>query len=71
MLWVQSLASLSGLDLALLWLWPATTVLIRPLVCEPPYAAGAALERQKKKKKKKKKKKGQALRNLCQILSYR
>ena len=41
-------------DLALLWLWhrPAATALIRPLVWEPPYAAGAALKKKKKKKKK-------------------
>ena len=41
----------------LLWLWcgPAATVPIRPLAWEPPYAAGAALEREKDKKKKKKK----------------
>ena len=32
----------------------ATTVPIRPLACEPPYAAGAALKRKKKKKSKKK-----------------
>ena len=45
-----------GLDLALLWLWyrPAVVVPIRPLAWEPPYAAGAALEKEKKKKKKKK-----------------
>ena len=43
------------LDLALLWLWskPAATAPIRPLVWEPPYAAGAALKRQKTKKEKK------------------
>ena len=31
----------------LLWLWcrPASTALIRPLALEPPYAAGAALEK--------------------------
>ena len=48
-----------GSDLALLWLWcrPATTVPIRSLAWEPPYAAGAKDKRQKKKKKKKKKKK--------------
>ena len=42
-----------GLDLALLWLWrrPAATALFRPLAWEPPYAAGAALEKPKKKKK--------------------
>ena len=42
-------------DLALLCLWcrPAATALIRPLVWEPPCAAGAALERQKDQKKKK------------------
>ena len=35
----------------LLWLWcrPATTVLVRPLAWELPYAVGAALKRQKKK----------------------
>ena len=39
-----------GSDLALLWLWhrPVATALIRPLAWEPPYAAGAALERQLK-----------------------
>ena len=42
----------------MLWLWcrPAATALIRPLAWEPPYAAGAAVEKTKKKKKKKKKK---------------
>ena len=41
-------------DPALLWLWcrPATIAPIRPLACEPPYAAGVALKAQKKKKKK-------------------
>ena len=41
-----------GLDPELLWLWhrPAATALIRPLAWEPPYAAGAALEKTKKKK---------------------
>ena len=40
-------------DLALLWLWhrPAATALIRPLVWEPPYATGAALEKTKEKPK--------------------
>ncbi len=33
-----------GLDLVWLWLWPAAIALIRPLACEPPYAAGAAQE---------------------------
>ena len=39
-------------DLALLWLWYrlAAAALIPPLAWEPPYAAGAALNRQKKKK---------------------
>ena len=38
-------------DLALLWLWcrPVATAPIRPLAWEPPYAAGAALEKAKKK----------------------
>ena len=48
-----------GSDLALLWLWcrPVATAPVRPLAWEPPYAAGAALEKTKKKKKKKKGKK--------------
>ena len=39
-------------DPALLWLWcrPAATAPIRPLVWEPPYAEGAALEMAKKDK---------------------
>ena len=43
-------------DPALLWLWhrPVATAPIRPLVWEPPYAAGAALEKAKRLKKKKK-----------------
>jgi len=55
---VRSLASLSGLRIrcchssgpALLWLWrrPVATALIGPLAWEPPYAAGAALEKKKK-----------------------
>ena len=46
-----------GLDSALLWPWyrPAATAPIRPLFWEPPYAAGATLEKAKKQKKKKKK----------------
>jgi len=41
-----------GSDPTLLWPWcrPAATALIRPLAWEPPYAAGAALEKAKKKK---------------------
>ena len=48
-----------GLDLPLLWLWrrPAATTLIRPLAWEPPYSAGASLEKDQKKKKKKERKK--------------
>ena len=44
-----------GWDPVLLWLWrrPAAMALIRPLAWEPPYAAGAALEKAKRKKKKK------------------
>ena len=43
-----------GLDPMLLWLWrsPVATAPIRPLAWEPPYAAGAALEKAKRKKKK-------------------
>ena len=45
-------------ELALLWLWcrPAATAVIRPLVWEPPYAAGVALKRQNTKQKQKQKK---------------
>ena len=41
-----------GWDPALLWLWcrPAATTPSRPLAWEPPYAAGAALEKAKDKK---------------------
>ena len=44
-----------GSDPTLLWLWyrPAAIAPIGPLVWEPPYASGAALEKAKKKKKKK------------------
>ena len=44
-----------GLDPTLLWLWrrPVATAVIKPLAWEPPYAAGAALQRTKKTKKKK------------------
>ena len=44
-------------DPTLLWLWrrPVATAPIRPLVWEPPYAAGAAQEMAKRQKKKKKK----------------
>ena len=43
-----------GLDSELLWLWRrlAATVPIRPLAWEPPYAAGAALEKTTTTKKK-------------------
>ena len=48
-----------GSDPVLLWFWhrPAAIALIRPLAWEPPYVAGAALEKDRKTKKKKKKKK--------------
>ena len=38
-----------GLDPALLWHWsrPAATAPVRPLVWEPPYALGVALEKTK------------------------
>ena len=41
-------------DPALLWLWrrPMATALIGPLLWEPPYAAGAALEKEKRQKTK-------------------
>ena len=42
-----------GSDPELLWLWHrlAAVAVIRPLVWEPPHAAGAALKRQGEKKK--------------------
>ena len=44
-----------GSDPALLWPWhgPVAIAPIGPLAWEPPYAAGAALERAKRQKKKK------------------
>ena len=44
-----------GSDPALLWLWrrPVATAPIQPLAWEPPYAAGAALEKTKKEKERK------------------
>ena len=49
-----------GLDPVLPWLWrrPAFAALIRFLVWEIPYAAGAALKKKKKKERKKEKKRG-------------
>ena len=46
-------------DPALLWLWrrPVFTALIKPLAWEPPYAAGAALEKEKRQNKTKQNKK--------------
>ena len=43
-------------DLALLWLWCMLTAiaLIRPLIWEPPYAEGVALEKKTKDQKQKK-----------------
>ena len=58
--WIQDPAlpwavvrSQCGSDAALLWLWfrPAVVAPIRPLAWEPPYVAGAALEKKKTKKK--------------------
>ena len=43
-------------ELLRLWCRPAATAPIRPLAREPPYAAGAALQKTKKKKRQKKKK---------------
>ena len=43
-----------GSDPVLLWLWyrPAAIAPIRPLAWEPPYAAGATLEKTKRQKKR-------------------
>jgi len=51
------------LDPALLWLWHRlkATALIRPLAWDPPYAAGAALEKAKRPKKQKTKNKQKTL----------
>ena len=54
---VRSLASLSGLRIRHgreLWRRPAAAALIGPLAWEPPYAAGAALQKKEKEKKKRK-----------------
>jgi len=42
-----------GSNPAMLWLWcrPVATAPIQPLAWEPPYAAGAALEKAKRPKK--------------------
>ena len=40
-----------GSDLVWLWRRPATTALIQPLAWEPPYAAGATLEKAKRQNK--------------------
>ena len=42
----------SGSDLALPWLWlrPAAAAPFGPLAWEPPYAAGAILNKQRRKK---------------------
>ena len=45
-----------GPDPVWLWLWPAAATLTGPLAGEPPYAAGAALEKAKRQNKEKKKK---------------
>ena len=44
-------------DVVWLWLWhrPATTAPTGPLACEPPYAAGMALEKAKRQKDQKQK----------------
>ena len=64
-----------GSDPVLLWLWrrPVATAPIGPLAWEPPYAAGAALEktkRQKKKKKKKRKKKKKEKTNIKHLTDW-
>ena len=48
-----------GSNPVLLWLWhrPEATAPIRPLAWEPPYAAGAVLEKDKKTEKEKKRNK--------------
>ena len=60
MLWVQSLALLSGLRIqnchelwcgSQLQLGSRVAVALRPLTWEPPYAAGVALEKAKRQKK--------------------
>ena len=55
-LWCRSQTRLGGSDSVWLWLWcrPVATAPIRPLDWEPPYDAGAALEKAKRQKKKRK-----------------
>ena len=48
-----------------LWCRPVATAPIGPLAWEPPYAAGAALEKARQKKKKKKKE-----RKECTLFCY-
>ena len=53
---IGSLALLSGLDLASLWLWhrPAAEAPIQPLAWELPYLQGGPKKKTKRKKKKEK-----------------
>ena len=58
-MWVQSLASVSGLRIWCcheLWCRLAAIALIQRLAWELPYAAGVALKRPKKKKEEEKRK---------------
>ena len=50
-----------GSDPTLLWLWyrPVATAPTRPLAWEPPYAAGAALEKAKRQTKQNKTNQGE------------
>ena len=52
-------------DPELLWLWhrPVATALIRPLAWEPPYAAGAPLEKAKKRQQQQQQKSLQTINN--------
>jgi len=58
-----------GSDPALLWLWhrPAAIAPIGPLAWEPPYAAGAALEKAKKKKREREREKKEEGADFCTI----
>ena len=62
-----------GSDLVLLWLWcrPAAIAPMRPLVWEPPYATGVAVEKAEiqKKNKKQKTKRSVTVHNVLWVLS--
>ena len=61
-----------GSDPMLLWLWcrPAVVALIRPLVWEPPYAMGAALEKTKRRKEGRKEGRKERIRRMSLVAQW-